>query len=833
MTPEIQIFGEFRFVRSARELWRGAKRVELPRRTFECLDYLIANRERAVGRDELVAAIFGRPDVSDAQLGQIVLRTRRAVGDDGNAQQAIRTIPGFGYRWVAEVRCEGEPEAPSDRDDERVARSVRPTAAIVASSPGNSNRSDSNRDGSPDADSLDAVRHGAAPLQAAFRTDSRRTWPRAIAIATLAIVLAVLAGAVALRHRGDATPTSNASTANDSLVVLPIEVDGLREDGWVRLGAMDLVADRLREAGMRVPPSENVLTMLRGAADASGETDARRAREIAHASLAVRGKATRDASGWTVRLAAEPADGIEVPVEFADRDPVRAARGATDLLLAALGHTLPPEAERETAFDETLQRARAAMLANELDTARAILNASPDLARAPAELDYRLAQVDFREGRLDRADTTLTHVLDEPVAKADPLFRARVLSARGATRIRRGAFADGGQDYEAALALLPPGRMPLERGTALVGRGNARVASHRFDEALADFGASRVALESAGDALGVARVDANLGMLELYRGRPAEASGYLAGAADRFQSFGALHEFLLTLTGIVDTELSLLQRDDAWKTVERGWSLRDRITDPDQRIDLALNRAQVLLGFGRYQEADVLLKRVGATLPSQNAVLTTRARALIADLAAREERWREAATIAGTALAEWPAAGADADRAPLVLIRQRALLALGEKDAAGALLDRSRDVPDEPSSLPGSVADAIAMAEWSLAQRDEARAERWFRYAAASADRRGVPAEIVAVAVAYAPVLLAGGRAEEAATLIGRVASWSGRDFDCALLQLRLFHALDQREPWFNALRQAQALAGEREIPQSLLTLPELGQGRVLRLTGT
>ncbi|HJT98159.1 MAG TPA: hypothetical protein VJ696_07565, partial [Rhodanobacteraceae bacterium] len=372
----------------------------------------------------------------------------------------------------------------------------------------------------------------------------------------------------------------------------------------------------------------------------------------------------------------------------------------------------------------------------------------------------------------------------------------------------------------------------LERGTALVGRGNARVAAHRFDEALADFGASRVALESAGDALGVARVDANLGMLELYRGRPAEASGYLVGAADRFQSFGALHELLLTLTGIVDAQLSMLQRDDAWKTVERGWALRERVTDPDQRIDLALNRAQVLTGFGRYHEAEVLLDRVRQNLPSQNGVLTARARMLIADLAARRERWREAADVAGTALAEWPAAGADADRAPLVLIRQRALLALGERDAARVLLDRTRDVPAEPSSLPGSVADAIAMAEWSLAENDPARAERWFQHAESSADRRGVPAEIVAVAEAYAPVLLADGHAEKAATVIGRVASWGARDFDCALLQLRLFHALDQREPWFNALRQAQALAGEREIPQSLLTLPELGQGRVLRLTG-
>jgi ATP/maltotriose-dependent transcriptional regulator MalT len=241
----------------------------------------------------------------------------------------------------------------------------------------------------------------------------------------------------------------------------------------------------------------------------------------------------------------------------------------------------------------------------------------------------------------------------------------------------------------------------------------------------------------------------------------------------------------------------------------------------------------VLLGFGRYHESDVLLGQVARQLPSQNAVLTARGRALLAELAARRERWRDAADTAAVALKEWPAAGADADRAPLVLIRQRALLALGDFDAARALLDRTRETPAEPSDRPGAVADAIAMAEWSAHEGDAPRADRWYRHAAASADRRGVPSEIVAVAQAYAPVLLAAGHREEAATIVGRVASWSAHDFDCALLQLRLFHALDEREPWFNALRQTQSLAGEREIPQALLTLPESAGPVTLRLTGT
>jgi uncharacterized protein HemY len=125
------------------------------------------------------------------------------------------------------------------------------------------------------------------------------------------------------------------------------------------------------------------------------------------------------------------------------------------------------------------------------------------------------------------------------------------------------------------------------------------------------------------------------------------------------------------------------------------------------------------------------------------------------------------------------------------------------------------------------------MAEWAAYAGDAERADRWYRYAAASADRRGVPSELVAVADAYAPVLLAAGEREAAATIVGRVASWSAHDFDCALLQLRLFHALDEREPWFNALRQTQSLAGEREIPQALLTLPDSAKAATLRLTGT
>src|SRR5690606_29434163 len=39
-------------------------------------------------------------------LGQVIVRTRRAVGDDGQSQHTVLTVPRYGFRWVAEVLVE-------------------------------------------------------------------------------------------------------------------------------------------------------------------------------------------------------------------------------------------------------------------------------------------------------------------------------------------------------------------------------------------------------------------------------------------------------------------------------------------------------------------------------------------------------------------------------------------------------------------------------------------------------------------------------------------------------------------------------------------------------
>src|SRR3546814_17109944 len=76
------------------------------------------------------------------------------------------------------------------------------------------------------------------------------------------------------------------------------------------------------------------------------------------------------------------------------------------------------------------------MLANELDTARRILNEAPELQRSRPQLRYRLAQVDFRAGQYPRGLATLGELLDGGAARDDPMFRARLLGSRGAMLVR-------------------------------------------------------------------------------------------------------------------------------------------------------------------------------------------------------------------------------------------------------------------------------------------------------------------------------------------------------------------------------------------------------------
>jgi adenylate cyclase len=98
------LFEEYAFDTERRELLRGADVVAVAPQVFDLLDYLIRNRERVVSKDDLINAVWNGRSVSDAALTTRLNVARSAIGDSGEEQRLIKTLPRKGFRFVGQVR---------------------------------------------------------------------------------------------------------------------------------------------------------------------------------------------------------------------------------------------------------------------------------------------------------------------------------------------------------------------------------------------------------------------------------------------------------------------------------------------------------------------------------------------------------------------------------------------------------------------------------------------------------------------------------------------------------------------------------------------------------
>jgi DNA-binding winged helix-turn-helix (wHTH) protein len=96
-------FGRCRLDTGVRELVRDDAVVPMENRAFDMLVYLLEHRDRAISKDELQEAIWPRMILTESALTRCVMKVRRAVGDDPQRQDVIKTIHGHGYRFVANV----------------------------------------------------------------------------------------------------------------------------------------------------------------------------------------------------------------------------------------------------------------------------------------------------------------------------------------------------------------------------------------------------------------------------------------------------------------------------------------------------------------------------------------------------------------------------------------------------------------------------------------------------------------------------------------------------------------------------------------------------------
>jgi DNA-binding winged helix-turn-helix (wHTH) protein len=109
----IHRFGDFELDEELFELRKAGAPVAIQPQALSALTYLVSHHQRVVTKDELIDATWQGIAVSDGSLSQAIWVARRALGDDAEDQQFIKTIRGRGFRFVAPVTALGtaEPEA--------------------------------------------------------------------------------------------------------------------------------------------------------------------------------------------------------------------------------------------------------------------------------------------------------------------------------------------------------------------------------------------------------------------------------------------------------------------------------------------------------------------------------------------------------------------------------------------------------------------------------------------------------------------------------------------------------------------------------------------------
>jgi DNA-binding winged helix-turn-helix (wHTH) protein/energy-coupling factor transporter ATP-binding protein EcfA2 len=100
----LYFFENFVLDPARRELRCSDALIAVQPQVFDLLEYLVTNRDRVVSKDDILEAVWGGRAVSESAVTTRINATRTAIGDDGDQQRLIRTIPRKGIRFVGIVR---------------------------------------------------------------------------------------------------------------------------------------------------------------------------------------------------------------------------------------------------------------------------------------------------------------------------------------------------------------------------------------------------------------------------------------------------------------------------------------------------------------------------------------------------------------------------------------------------------------------------------------------------------------------------------------------------------------------------------------------------------
>ena len=99
-------FGDCVFDAETRELLRAGHAIALSPKAFELLALLIEAGPRPLTQSHLRDALWPDTTVGYTSLARVVSEVRRAVGDSAQRAAIVRTVPRFGYAFVAAAAAE-------------------------------------------------------------------------------------------------------------------------------------------------------------------------------------------------------------------------------------------------------------------------------------------------------------------------------------------------------------------------------------------------------------------------------------------------------------------------------------------------------------------------------------------------------------------------------------------------------------------------------------------------------------------------------------------------------------------------------------------------------
>src|SRR5215471_19189515 len=112
-------FGPYRLDLDRCLLLRNSEPISLQQKALEILVVLVQNRGEVVSKDDLMKAVWPDAFVEEANLTQNVFVLRRTFGEGPKENRYIATVPGRGYRFVADVEDISAPRAAAQSDPSR------------------------------------------------------------------------------------------------------------------------------------------------------------------------------------------------------------------------------------------------------------------------------------------------------------------------------------------------------------------------------------------------------------------------------------------------------------------------------------------------------------------------------------------------------------------------------------------------------------------------------------------------------------------------------------------------------------------------------------------